>query len=89
MRSSKEHLQKTSTEDLHQMRSRTSRLTELHDLIHLDPPLSEDAILRTMQARFFNQKYFVSTIQAVTYTYVPSTEDHFSFTKAHIKRCAS
>lgn len=40
--------------------AKRSKLAELRDLIHLEPPLSEDAILRVMQARFFNQKYYVS-----------------------------
>ena len=42
--------------------ARKSRMAELQDLIHLEAPLSEDAIMRTLQARFFNQKYYVSTI---------------------------
>ena len=38
------------------------RLSEVRDLIHLETPLGEDAILRALQARFFNQKYYVSII---------------------------
>ena len=37
-----------------------SKLVGLHDLIHLEPPLNEDAVIRALQARFFNQKYYVS-----------------------------
>lgn len=40
--------------------AKRSRLAEINDLIHLEPPLSEDAVIRTLQSRFFNQKYFVS-----------------------------
>ena len=39
---------------------RKSKLAELQDLIHMDLPLTEDSIMRALQARFFNQKYFVS-----------------------------
>ena len=41
--------------------SRKSKMAELQDLIHLEAPLSEDSIMRTLQARFFNQKYYVSS----------------------------
>ena len=37
-----------------------SKLADVQDLIHLPPPLSEDLVLRTLQARFFNKNYFVS-----------------------------
>ena len=37
-----------------------NRLSEIQDLIHLEAPITEDSIMRTLQARFFNQKYFVS-----------------------------
>ena len=40
--------------------SKKSKLGNLHDLIHLEPPLNEDAVIRALQARFFNQKYYVS-----------------------------
>ncbi len=43
-------------------RRSSSKLAEVGDLIHLDAPLQEDTILRALQARFFNQKYFVSLI---------------------------
>lgn len=33
---------------------------EMEDLIHLSGPLTEDAVMKTMQARFENGKYFVS-----------------------------
>ena len=35
-------------------------VTEIDDLIHLAGPLTEDAILRTLQARFMERHYFVS-----------------------------
>lgn len=35
--------------------------TEVRDLIHLPGPLTEDAVLRTLHARFFSREYFVST----------------------------
>ena len=31
----------------------------MQDLIQLEPPLTEDAIMRTLQARFNNEKYYV------------------------------
>ena len=31
------------------------------DLIHLEDPIEEDSVVRALQARFFNQKYFVRT----------------------------
>ena len=33
------------------------------DLIHLEDPIEEDSVVRALQARFFNQKYFVSTLK--------------------------
>jgi hypothetical protein len=38
-------------------------LAEVQDLIHLESPLTEDDVMRTLQARFFNQKYFVSAAE--------------------------
>jgi len=40
--------------------AKKSKLGNLNDLIHLEPPLNEDAVIRALQARFFNQKYYVS-----------------------------
>ena len=37
-----------------------SKLAEVQDLIHLEPAIYEDDVMRTLQARFFHQKYFVS-----------------------------
>ena len=39
-----------------------SKLADVQDLIHLQPPLSEDLVLRTLQARYFNKNYFVSLL---------------------------
>lgn len=39
---------------------KNSVYAETEDLIHLPGPLTEDAVLRTLQARFFNQDYFTS-----------------------------
>ena len=36
-----------------------SRLAEIEDLIRLEGPLTEDAVLRTLQARFLNNNYQV------------------------------
>lgn len=33
---------------------------DMEDLIHLQGPLTEDAVMRTLQARFNEGKYFVS-----------------------------
>lgn len=32
----------------------------MEDLIHLNGPLTEDAVMKTLQARFNEKKYFVS-----------------------------
>ena len=37
-----------------------SKLAGVQDLIHLEPAIYEDDVMRTLQARFFHQKYFVS-----------------------------
>jgi len=37
-----------------------SKLADVQDLIHLQPPLSEDIVLRTLQARYFNRNYFTN-----------------------------
>lgn len=34
---------------------------DMDDLIHLQGPLTEDAVMRTLQARFNDGKYFVSS----------------------------
>ena len=34
---------------------------EMNDLIHLMGPLTEDAVMKTLQARFNEKKYFVSS----------------------------
>jgi hypothetical protein len=39
---------------------RKSKLADMEDLIRLQGPLTEDAVLKTLQARFYNQKYQVS-----------------------------
>ena len=39
---------------------KSTKLAEMQDLIHLERPLTEDSIMRALQARFFNQKYYVS-----------------------------
>ena len=43
-----------------------SPLATINDLIHLQGPLTEDAVLKTLQARFYNQKYQVCSTAAVT-----------------------
>ena len=35
---------------------------DMEDLIHLPGPLTEDAVMRTLQARFGDGKHFVSTM---------------------------
>ena len=39
---------------------RRSRLAEISDLTRLQGPLTEDAVVKTLQARFYNDKYQVS-----------------------------
>lgn len=38
---------------------RRSKLSEVSDLTRLAGPLTEDAVVKTLQARFYNQKYQV------------------------------
>ena len=45
--------------------ARKNKLAELQDLIHLEGELSEDSVVRALQTRFFNQKYFVSMIDII------------------------
>ena len=45
--------------------ARKNKLAELQDLIHLEGELSEDSVVRALQTRFFNQKYFVSMINII------------------------
>lgn len=44
----------------HPDEARRGKLGDLNDLIHLEPPMNEDSVIRALQGRFFNQKYFVS-----------------------------
>lgn len=44
---------------------RNSKLAEIEDLIRLQGPLTEDAVLRTLQARFYSRKCQVSQIMLV------------------------
>ncbi|XP_022237040.1 unconventional myosin-Vb-like [Limulus polyphemus] len=39
---------------------RPSACPDVHDLIHLPGPLTEDAVLRTLHTRFFNREYFTN-----------------------------
>ena len=48
--------------------ARKNKLAELQDLIHLEGELSEDSVVRALQTRFFNQKYFVSMIDTMVVT---------------------
>ena len=48
--------------------ARKNKLAELQDLIHLEGELSEDSVVRALQTRFFNQKYFVSMIDTMVWT---------------------
>ena len=41
--------------------AKKSRLADINDLIHLDSPITEDAVIRTLQSRYVNQKYVVSS----------------------------
>ena len=38
-----------------------SSLAEISDLIRLQGPLTEDAVVKTLQARFYNEKFQVSS----------------------------
>ena len=48
---------------------RKSKLADVHDLIHLPQPITEDLVLRALQARFFNRNYFVSIRIFVFWSY--------------------
>ncbi|XP_076338486.1 unconventional myosin-Va-like isoform X2 [Tachypleus tridentatus] len=39
---------------------RPSAWADVHDLIHLPGPLTEDAVLRTLHTRFYNKEYFTN-----------------------------
>ena len=41
--------------------SNSAMYTQIEDLIHLAGPLTEDAIIKTLQARFYSGHYHVST----------------------------
>lgn len=43
------------------MSPRSIALTDIHDLIHLTGPLTEDAVLKCLQARFGVSQFFVCT----------------------------
>lgn len=42
---------------------------DMEDLIHLPGPLTEDAVMRTLQARFADGKYFVSEQRLIYFYY--------------------
>lgn len=44
---------------------RKSKLADIDDLIRLQGPLTEDAVLKTLQARFYNQKYQVGAVSVI------------------------
>lgn len=39
------------------------KTSEMDDLIFLSGPITEDAIMKTLQARFNEKKYFVSLLE--------------------------
>ena len=41
------------------LQMKKSRLADVEDLIRLEGPLTEDAVLKTLQSRFYNRKYQV------------------------------
>ena len=43
-----------------------SRLAEVSDLTRLQGPLTEDAVVKTLQARFYNQQYQVQTFHLLS-----------------------
>ena len=44
-----------------------SRLAEVADLIHLESPITEDLVIRTLQARFVNQKFMVRNFAFIAF----------------------
>lgn len=50
---------------------------ELEDLIHLAGPLTEDAVLKCLQARFCASQFFVSISCLLLAAYFGSTNAHF------------
>lgn len=62
---------------------------DMEDLIHLQGPLTEDAVMRTLQARFNERKYFVSTnFKGVNYNSVECFLWRCAFVHC-ILRCSS
>lgn len=53
----------------------------MEDLIHLQGPLTEDAVMRTLQARFNEHKYFVSNCFDFGFRHFPQ---HFQNMKLSI-----
>lgn len=51
---------------------------DMDDLIHLPGPLTEDAVMRTLQARFGDGKHYVSVIFFSLSQYIEVLED-FNF----------
>ena len=46
--------------------SNLTMYTELEDMIHLPGPLTEDSVLKTLQARFYKGQYYVSRVSYKT-----------------------
>lgn len=54
-----------------------AKTVKLDDLIHLPGPLTEDAVMRTLQTRFNEGKFFVSTSSSWGYCFVFIALDYY------------
>lgn len=54
-----------------------AKTVKLDDLIHLPGPLTEDAVMRTLQTRFNEGKFFVSTTSSWVYCFVFIALDYY------------
>jgi hypothetical protein len=50
------------------------KISEMEDLIYLTGPLTEDAVMKSLQARFNEKKFFVSSFLLLFYSFLA----HFS-----------
>ena len=56
-------------EKMAQEEAKKSRLADISDLIHLELPINEETVIRTLQSRFYNQKYVVSNPHSIFRTF--------------------
>ena len=63
---------------------RKSKLADIKDLIRLQGPLTEDAVVKTLQARFYNQKYQVQhSFYPIIYQYLAINQNPTCNSQSH------